>query len=157
VHAIAMQRGTFAKIPGENGDDGGSASDGASTKLRFIAEHEGFNLHAGVHIAAGDDMGRERLCRYGLRPPISLERLRRLRDGRIALRVKYASAGRAKHRVMTPLELLARLSAIIPPPRFPLVRYHGVLAPNSPWRKDVVPKPRVPRSCCSADGKKKRT
>ena len=155
--AIAMQRGAFAKLPDEDGDDAGGASDGASTRPRFTAEHEGFNLHAGVHIAAGDDMGRERLCRYGLRPAMSIERLRRLRDGRIALRVKYASAGRAKHRVMTPLELLARLSAIIPPPRFPLLRYHGVLAPNSPWRKDVVPKPRVPSPRCSANDKKKWT
>jgi hypothetical protein len=30
-------------------------------------------------------------------------------------RVKYARAGRAKHRIMTPLELLARIAAILPP------------------------------------------
>jgi hypothetical protein len=42
---------------------------------------------------------------------------------------------------MTPLELLARLSALVLPPRYPLVRYHGVLAPRSSWRRDVVPKP----------------
>jgi hypothetical protein len=29
---------------------------------------------------------------------------------------------------MTTLELMARLSALIPPPRYPLVRFHGVLA-----------------------------
>ena len=28
---------------------------------------------------------------------------------------------------MTPLELLARIAAILPPPRFPLIRFHGVL------------------------------
>ncbi len=32
-------------------------------------EHEGFNLHAKVRIASDDDLGRERLCRYGARPP----------------------------------------------------------------------------------------
>jgi hypothetical protein len=42
---------------------------------------------------------------------------------------------------MTPLELLARLAALVPPPRYPLVRYHGVLAPRSSWRRDVVPQP----------------
>ena len=42
---------------------------------------------------------------------------------------------------MTPLEFLARLSAIVPPPRYPLVRYHGVLGPRSRWRALVVPRP----------------
>jgi hypothetical protein len=32
---------------------------------------------------------------------------------------------------MTSIELLARLSALLPPPRYPLTRYHGVLAPRS--------------------------
>jgi hypothetical protein len=41
---------------------------------------------------------------------------------------------------MTPVELLARLAALVPPPRYPLVRYHGVLAPHSKWRGAVVPK-----------------
>jgi hypothetical protein len=115
--------------------------------LRFAAEHNGFNVHAGVHIAAGDDMGRERLFRYGARPALALDRLRRLPGGRIAYRVKYAAASRAKHRVMTPLELLARIAAILPPPRFPLIRFHGVLAPRSSWRRAVVPQPREPKPC----------
>lgn len=106
----------------------------------FAVERDGFNLHAGVRIEAGDDLGRERLCRYGARPPLSLERLRRLSGGRVAYRVKYLSRGRAKHRVMTSIELLARLSALLPPPRYPLTRYHGVLAPRSAWRREIVPR-----------------
>jgi len=47
------------------------------------------------------------------------------------------------HRVMSPMEFMARLSALVPPPRTPLVRYHGVLAPNSPWRVAVVPLPPI--------------
>jgi hypothetical protein len=41
---------------------------------------------------------------------------------------------------MTPLELLARLAALVPPPRYPLVRYHGVLAPHATWlvRLDMI-------------------
>jgi hypothetical protein len=42
--------------------------------LALAVEIGGFNLHAGVRIEAGDDLGRERLCRYGCRPPLSLER-----------------------------------------------------------------------------------
>ncbi|HVJ89367.1 MAG TPA: transposase, partial [Labilithrix sp.] len=67
--------------------------------------------------SAEDDLGRERLMRYGARPPFALDRLRVLAGGRIAYRIKNLGAGRAKHRVMTPVELLARLAAIIPPPR----------------------------------------
>jgi hypothetical protein len=40
---------------------------------------------------------------------------------------------------MTPIEFLGRLAALLPPPRHPLVRYHGVLAPKSPHRSAVVP------------------
>src|ERR1019366_234839 len=117
-------------------------------KAALLAEHEGFNLHAGVQIVAGDDLGREKLVRYGARPPLAMDRLRRSPDGRFAYRVKYAR-GRSKHRVMTALELLARVSALIPPPRHPLIRFHGVLGPRSSWRKDVVPRPPPPATCAS--------
>src|ERR1019366_9121286 len=139
--AIAMQRGAFAKLVTDEDHGAGDGREREAGKVRFAAEHEGCNLHAGVRIAAGDDLGRERLARYGARPALALDRLRRLPDGRIAYRVKYARHGAAKHRVMTGVELLARLSALIPPPRYPLVRFHGVLASRSSWRRDVVPRP----------------
>jgi hypothetical protein len=41
---------------------------------------------------------------------------------------------------MTSIELLARLAAPLPPPRYPLTRYHGVLAPRSAWRREIVPR-----------------
>ena len=42
------------------------------------------------------------------------------------------------------VELVEKLSASVPPPRGHLVRYLGVLAPNSSWRRQVVlaPKPK---------------
>ncbi|MBI5517248.1 MAG: transposase [Deltaproteobacteria bacterium] len=60
----------------------------------------------------------------------------------MAYRVKYEVVRGTTHRVMTPMEFMARLAALVPPPWIPLVRYHGVLAPNSPWRAVVVPGPR---------------
>ncbi len=45
---------------------------------------------------------------------------------------------------------MARLAAIIAPPRYPLLRYAGVLAPRSAWRRDVIPKPRARRDGCDA-------
>jgi len=63
-------------------------------------------------------LGRERLARYGARPPLSLERLRRLPGGRVAYRLKYVDRGRrGKHRVMSGIEFMARLAAIIAPER----------------------------------------
>jgi hypothetical protein len=51
---------------------------------------------------------------------------------------------------MTALEFMARLAAIIAPPRYPLTRFAGVLAPRSKWRREVVPKPREGRDGCDA-------
>jgi hypothetical protein len=149
--AVAMGRGQVATLarPG-NADAADEDHQQATDKAAAAVDSDGFNLHAGVRIEAGDDLGRERLARYALRPPLSLERLRRLPGGRIAYRLKYVSRGRGKHRVMTPMEFMARLSAIIAPPRYPLVRYGGVLAPRSKWRSAVVPKPRERTGACAA-------
>jgi hypothetical protein len=55
--------------------------------------------------------------------------------------VKKVGRGRVKLRVMMPVECMARLAALVPPPRFPLLRFHGVLAPRHRWRSSVVPQP----------------
>jgi hypothetical protein len=143
--AIAMARGQ-TRILGVDHDEhdhgsGRPAVDGA-------VESDGFNLHAGVSIPAGDDEGRETLCRYAARPAISLQRLRRLPGGLVAYHLKYVRGARAKHRVMDAMECLARIAALVPPPRYPLVRYAGVLGPRSAWRKDIVPSPRESISPC---------
>ena len=117
---------------------------------------------------ADDDLGRENLCRYVLRHPISLQRLSMTRDGRVAYRVKYPR-GNKTHLLMEPVQFLARLASLIPAPRHPLVycahlglrpvvlvdlrglrpaswtssttvRYFGVLSSASRWREHVVPK-----------------
>jgi hypothetical protein len=100
-----------------------------------------YNLEASVRIASDDDFGREHLLRYCARPPLSLARLTELPHGKLGYRIKKLRNHRNKLRIMTPLELLARLAALIPPPRHPLVRFHGAFAPRSSWRKLVVPKP----------------
>ena len=40
-----------------------------------------------------------------------------------------------------PLDLIARLCALVPPPGFHMVRYHGLFAPNAKLRAEVVPAP----------------
>ena len=150
--AIAMGRGQVATLPNVDAPEAEADHESAPDKPAVAVDRAGFNLHAGTRIEAGDDMGRERLARYGARPPLSLERLRRLPGGRVAYRLKYVTRGRGKYRVMTGLEFMARLASILAPPRYPLVRYVGVLGPRSAWRKDVVPKPRERRAACDRAG-----
>ena len=113
----------------------------------------GFNLHAGVRVEADERDALERLCRYMARPAVAAGRVSVLPDGNVAYRVKSPRSGAATHRVMTPMEFMGRLAALVPPPRTPLVRYHGVLAPNSPWRVAVVPLPPVAEECGDGAGK----
>ena len=51
-------------------------------------------------------------------------------DGQVHF-AKPLPDGRTELR-LTPLELIERLAALIPPPRLHRHRYHGVLAPNAP-------------------------
>ena len=43
---------------------------------------------------------------------------------------------------ISPEELIEKLAALVPLPRFNLVRYHGVLAPNAAGRAQIVPGPK---------------
>ena len=43
------------------------------------------------------------------------------------------------HIVMSPLEFMQRLAALVPRPRLNLIRFHGVLAPNATLRSEIVP------------------
>ncbi|XYH94925.1 transposase [Sorangium sp. So ce1128] len=89
-------------------------------------------------IRAGDRAGLERLCRYGARPPFSLERISLLPDGRVAYRLRKPRRNGATHLVLAPVHFLARIAALVPPPRYPLLRLSGVLASGSSWRAAVV-------------------
>jgi hypothetical protein len=62
-----------------------------------------------------------------------------LADGRMAYRLRKPRKNGATHLVMTPVELLAKMASLVPPPKFPLLRFAGVLAPGSTWRASVVP------------------
>ncbi|MGZ3419812.1 MAG: transposase [Polyangiales bacterium] len=51
-----------------------------------------------------------------------MDRFHLLPDGRVAYRIKQPRRN-ATHRILEPVELLARIAALIPPPRHPSVRY----------------------------------
>jgi hypothetical protein len=117
---------------------GPGANQKAAPKL--CAQVCGVNIHASAAVPGTDRPRIERLCRYAARPPLSQERLHELPDARLRLDLKKPWADGTTAFVLQPLDLIARLVAAIPPPRFHMTRFHGVLAPHSALRSLVVPK-----------------
>jgi hypothetical protein len=60
-------------------------------------------------------------------------------SGQVRYQLKTPYRDGTTHIVMEPLDLIARLAALIPPPRMHLTRYHGVFAPHSRLRARVTP------------------
>ena len=81
----------------------------------------------------------ERLCRYVSRPPIASERLALTASGHVCYTLKTPYRDGTTHIVLEPLDIMARLAALVPPPRMHLTRYHGVFAPHSKRRAAVTP------------------
>jgi len=98
----------------------------------------------------------ERLCRYDLqgntsvargrkpgatitRPAIAEPRLSLTPTGNVRYQLKTPYGDGTTHAIFEPLDFMARLVALVPQPRVNLTRYHGVFAPNSPWRRAITP------------------
>jgi hypothetical protein len=66
-------------------------------------------------------------------------------------RVLVTDKGRWRERtsqaIFEPLEVLARLAALVPSPRFNWVRYNDILAPAAAWRSLVVPESETQFPC----------
>jgi len=94
----------------------------------------GWSVDASVRIEEWNRQGLERLVRYCARPPISGERLAWLNDTTLVYSLRKPTLDGQMELVLTPLELLDRLSKLITPPRIHKHRYCGVLAPNAKLR-----------------------
>ena len=81
----------------------------------------------------------EQLCRYITRPALANERVQCNGAGQVVLKLKTPWRDGTTHIVMSPLEFMQRLAALVPRPRLHLIRFHGVLAPNAKLRARVVP------------------
>ena len=113
-------------------------------------------MHATVRCGADDRQALEQLCRYITRPALANERVQTNAAGQVVLKLKTAWRDGTTHLVMSPMEFMQRLAALVPRPRLHLIclvsaqlrfanradpRYanHGVLAPNAKLRALVVP------------------
>jgi hypothetical protein len=60
-------------------------------------------------------------------------------SGHVRYTLKTPYRDGTTHLVLEPLDLMARLAALVPPPRMHLTRFHGVVAPHSQLRAAVTP------------------
>ena len=67
------------------------------------------------------------------------ERVQTNAAGQVVLKLKTPWRDGTTHLVMSPLEFMQRLAALVPRPRLHLIRFHGVLAPNAKLRALMVP------------------
>lgn len=99
----------------------------------------GFSLHAATRVEAWDKDGLERLCRYVSRPPLAAGSLTQISKELLSFKLKTPWSDGTTSILLSPMELIEKLSALVPPPRQNIVRYHGVLAPHAKDRDKIVP------------------
>ena len=102
-------------------------------------DHSGsFSLDASVRIEAEDRPGLERLLRNCAHPVVVIARVRQMDPEHLVYESIKPGPGGSVSLLLTPLELIERLAALIPPPRRHRHRYYGVLAPNASLRAAVT-------------------
>ena len=131
---------TLQTLPGD-----ASAPEGGAGQVG------GFSLHAGVAAEAHESQKLERLCRYIARPAISEKRLSLSPQGRVRYQLKTPWRNGTTHVEFEPIEFMAKLAALVPPPRAHLTRFHGVFAPNANLRAQLTPSGRGKRPPTDAE------
>ena len=117
---------------------GAMARDAAHAQ-ELYADRQGFSLHAAVRCDADERQRLEQLCRDITRPALANERVQINAAGQVVLKLNTAWRDGTTHSVMSSLEFMQRLAALVPRRRLHLIWFHGVLAPNAKLRALVVP------------------
>ena len=112
----------------------------SETAKKMTVDAYGMQLHAAVRVSAKNRSALERVCRYLLRPPFAHDAIEALSDGRVRVHFKAPTRSGRRHSDMSRDTFVARLAALVPPPRFNLVRYYGVLASQHRLRDALRPK-----------------
>ena len=99
-----------------------------ATEMRAWAHGGGFSVDGSVRIEGADRTGLERLLRYCARPPFALEHLHQRDAEHLVYRNPKPARGTAPGArpaalVPTPLELITKIAALVPPPRAHRHRY----------------------------------
>jgi len=109
----------------------GPSSTSAGSGLLYHGQY------AALHVTSGFD-GRdrkrlERQVRYMLRPACALDAVSKTSDGQVRLQLK---SGRSTS--ISPTQLMARLAGLVPPPRFNMARYRGILSSRHHLRARIA-------------------
>ena len=86
----------------------------SAARQPLCADIDGFSLHAAVRVEAHDRKRLEQLCRYITRPALSDERVQINAAGQVELELKTPWRDGTTHLVMSPLEFMQRLAALVP-------------------------------------------
>jgi hypothetical protein len=130
---------TLQTLPGDDGSLEGDAG-----------KVGGFSLHAGVAAEAHESHKLEKLCRYITRPAISEKRLSISSQGKVRYELKTPWRNGTTHVEWDSVDFIAKLAALVPPPRAHLTRFHGVFAPNAALRAQLTPSGRGKRPATDA-------
>ncbi len=110
----------------------------AAEMMRGWPHSGGFSVNGSVRLPDWDRSGLERLVRYCVRPAFSAERLDRWDSDTFVYRLKRPLASGETSLVLSPLEFLSRLAALVPPPRRHGLQYYGVLSAHAKLREKVI-------------------
>jgi hypothetical protein len=80
------------------------------------------------------------------RPRVAVERLTLTAQGQVRYRLKTPCCDRTTHILLDPVDFIAWLAALVPPPRMHLTRFHGVFAPHAALRAAATLAGRGPRA-----------
>lgn len=94
-------------------------------ELLLSWQNTGFSVHNSVTVGSKDAAGTERLARYLLRPPLSLERMSWGGEGSVLYRHKARDRFGGSQSPFDAMDFLARLLMHIPSPKLHTVRYYG--------------------------------
>jgi hypothetical protein len=86
----------------------------ATARQPLCADIDGFSPHAAVRVEAHDRNRLEQPCRYITRPALADERVQLNAAGQVELKLKTSSRDGTTHLVMSPLECMQRLAALVP-------------------------------------------
>jgi len=104
----------------------GLLSDERARVLMTWSHNSGFSVDDSVRFEPEDRKSMEKVARYLLRPPLSLERMNYSDgDDQVVYRRKGRDGRPVEEERIGALEFLARVIAHIPPPRVHLIRYLG--------------------------------
>lgn len=146
LSASVQQRIAFGERAGQRvrriGSGFGYEGEDPTLSGPRCASVHGFSLHANTHIPAHRRDQLERLIRYTARGAISLERLAENTHGDLLYTFTRPWSDGTMGIKLSPLELLEKLAALVPPPRVHQVRYAGCLAAHSNLRRSITPTPR---------------